>query len=54
MDALVVAPAHLGSDRVATQHRIDGVGHVGVDQHPLAILDLDYDVERPAPMSARV
>ena len=46
MDALLVAPAQLRGDRVAAQHRVDGVGDVGVDDDPLAVLDLDDDVER--------
>ena len=46
MDAFLVAPAQLRGDRVAAQQRVDGVGDVAVDGDPLAILDLDDDVER--------
>ena len=46
MDAGLVAPAQLGRDRIAAQHRVDRVGDVGVDRHPVAILDLHHDVER--------
>ena len=45
MDALLVAPAQLGRDRVAAEHLVDRLGHVGVDHHPLAVLDLDDHVE---------
>ena len=46
MDAFLVAPAQLGRDGVAAQQRVDRVGDVAVDRHPLAVLDLDDDVER--------
>ena len=46
MDALLVSPAQLGRDRVTPEHRVDRVRDVRVDQHPLAVLDLDDDVER--------
>ena len=45
MDAFLVAPAKLRGDLVAAEHRVDRVGDVGVDGHPLAIDDLDDDVE---------
>ena len=45
MDAFLVAPAQLRRDLVAAQHRVDRVGDVGVDRDPLAIDDLDDDVE---------
>ena len=46
MDAFLVAPAQLWRDGLAAQQRVDGLGHVAVDEHLLAVLDLDDDVER--------
>ena len=45
MDAFLVAPAEFRRDRIAAQHRVDRVGDVAVDRDPLAVLDLDDDVE---------
>ena len=45
MHAFLVPPAELRGDRVAAQHRVDGVCDIGMDRHALAILDLDDDVE---------
>ena len=44
--ALLVPPAQLRRDDVAQQHRVHRLGHVGVDEHLLPVLDLDDDVER--------
>ena len=46
MHALLVPPAQLRRDRIAAQHRVDGVGDVGMDGNALAVLDLDDHVER--------
>ena len=45
MDALLVPPAQLRRDGIAAQQRVDGLGDVAVDCHPLAILDLDDHIE---------
>src|SRR4029078_10768851 len=46
MHALLVAPAELRANRIAAKERVDGVGHVAVDEHAFAVLDLDDHVER--------
>ena len=45
MDAAFVAPAQLRRHGVPAQHRVDRLGHVGVDGHAVAGLDLDDHVE---------
>src|SRR5439155_6027588 len=46
MDAFLVAPAQLRSNRIAAEHRVDGLGDIGMDGHALPVLDLDDHVER--------
>ena len=43
--AFVVAPARLGRDHVAAEDGVDGLGHAPVDDDPVALDDLDHDVE---------
>ena len=40
MHAALVAPAELGRDGVTAEQRIDGVRHVRVHRHAIAVLDL--------------